>query len=414
MDVRDRGVVGIAEPGLVAALGPRDQRPDRTDAGQTHRPSVVLQLGAVGQGMRSNLRDGMPGPAREEDRGVARPRSVEDGEVLQDGDVVLGEQVAPVLGLRLRGRGDREPAARRVEVRGDVEPPVAADERVDPRVQADRDRTQRRGGQDLVSVGPGPGPRPEIGDPGVVARRGAGGRGDHEPAPVARDPDAVVAAYVHAGAEDLDVGIRVRAEPVQPDPAVVLALVHRQGFGRQPPDVVEGIAARQPGHRGVPGPVDRAVDVRTRRDVEHPQDALLVAALGQLVGDEVALRGGLPGVERDQAGGIDRHRVDQDPFDRAAAVRSRLGDDEDAVFLVAFPPHEEAPFTPPDRDADHAGAQQLTHPGAHALAAGPARRAVREELRLGGGPRHGPVVVGVLQPAVGIRDGVSVQHVHDR
>ena len=46
----------------------------------------------------------------------------------------------------------------------------------------------------------------------------------------------------------------------------------------------------------------------------HPQLRLLVAALGELVGEQPALLVRLPRVERGQAGGVERHRVDEHPL----------------------------------------------------------------------------------------------------
>ncbi len=104
----------------------------------------------------------------------------------------------------------------------------------------------------------------------------------------------VVVRRVEAGAVHLDVGGRVGADPVPPHPPVELLLAGRHRVRRQPPHVVELLAAGQPGDGGVAAAVDRAVQPLAGGDVEDVEPGLLVAAGGQLVGEPVALDGSAP------------------------------------------------------------------------------------------------------------------------
>ena len=154
-------------------------------------------------------------------------------------------------------------------------------------------------------------PAGDVGQPHVVARSGAERAREDQPTAVAADRDAVVAGLVHALAEDHHVVVGRVADPVQVDPVVVHRLVGRHVLGGEPAGVVEPLAAGQPGDGGVAGARQRAVDDRARVDVEHEQRALLVAADGQLVGEQPAFLVGLPAVQRGLAAGVERRRVDE-------------------------------------------------------------------------------------------------------
>lgn len=247
--------------------------------------------------------------------------------------------------------------------------------------------------------------RRDVGDPQVVAGLGAGGGRDREPAAIAREADAEVAAWVLPGAEDLDVLGGVGAQPVQVDPAVELTLVLGHQLGGQPPHVVVGPPARQERHGGVAGAVDRPVDQLTGGHVDHLKHALLGAADRELVGEQVALLAGLPGVQRRQPCGIDHHRVDQHPL---AGVR--FVDQQDGVLLAGLAAHLEPALAPPDRYPDHPGPEQLGDPGLEVLAGGPGGQVFGVERVLGHRPGPGALVVGVLEPAVGVGDASSVDH----
>ena len=205
-------------------------------------------------------------------------------------------------------------------------------------------------------------------------------------------------------AEDLDVRGRLGAHPVEPHPPVVLPLLLGQARRIEPADVVVGLAAGQPGDGGVPGTVDRALDLLAGRHVEHAQHALLGAALGELVGEQVPLHARLPRVERRQAGGVDGHRVDEHALGALGVHR-----DEDAVLLVTLPADEEAPVAAPDRDADHAGGEELAQPRGERGTARPGRGLLGEERVLGLRPGDRPGILDVLEPPVRVGHAVAVE-----
>ena len=103
-------------------------------------------------------------------------------------------------GGRVRRIGDGEPPARGVAVRHQPQPAVAGDPRRGLRVHADLEVAQ-------LAV-PG-----EVGDPHVVARRGAGRPGDDQPAAVAAGVHAEVGGGVAALAVDEHVVVGRRRRP---------------------------------------------------------------------------------------------------------------------------------------------------------------------------------------------------------
>ena len=105
-----------------------------------------------------------------------------------------------------------------------------------------------------------------------------------------------------------------------PDPAVELLLPGRHLVGRQATDVEQLLAAGQPRHGGVAAPVDRSVEHRAGLDVQHPEQGLLVTADRQLVGQPGPLLGRSPGVQRRGPRGVQRDRVEQQPFAAAGAA----------------------------------------------------------------------------------------------
>ncbi len=188
------------------------------------------------------------------------------------------------------------------------------------------------------------------------------------------------------------------------DPAVELLLARRDLVGGEPADVDELLAPRQPGDGGVAAAVERAVDGLAGGDVEHVQQRLLVPAAGHLVGQQVPLLGGLPGVERGRARGVQRDDVEQD-----AAAAVALADVQDGVLLARLAAGREGPVAAPGGHAGGPGVEQGGEAGAQPVAPGQgvevladqALLGVRPGLRVGGG--------GVLEPAVGVGDGVAVQ-----
>ncbi len=382
------------------ALRPADETADRAQAGQGHGAPVAGQALARREVVHGDLGDGVAGPRGDEQRPVGQLGAVEDRVVLEHRLVVLREQVAPGAGPGVGRRRDGEPPARGVEVGGDVEAPVAVGVRTDVGVEAG-DQVGEGGRRGVGAV--------QGGDPDVVAGGGAGRRRDDQPPAVERDGDPVVAADVEAGAEDLDVVRGIGPEPVEPDPAVVLLLVLGEPGGVEPADVVVAPGPGEPRDGGVARPVDRALDLLARGHVEHAQHALLRAALGQLVGQQVPLLAGLPGIERREAGRVERDRVDEHALGPVGVDR-----EQDAVLLRALPPHEEATVAPPDRDAHDAGGQQVADPVGEGVATGPAGGVLGVQVVLRVRPGLRARVVGVLQPPVRVGHRVAVQVVDER
>ena len=95
------------------------------------------------------------------------------------------------------------------------------------------------------------------------------------------------------------------------------------------------------------------------------QHRLLGAARGDLVGEQVALLGRLPGVEGRRAGRVERHRVDEHALGAVGVDGEQYG-----VLLLGGAAHEELPVAAPRRRADDACAEQGRDPLAQPLAAG--------------------------------------------
>jgi len=191
---------------------------------------------------------------------------------------------------------------------------------------------------------------------------------------------------------------------VEVDPPVELALAGRHRIGGQPPDVEQGIATRQPGHRAVPDPVDGTVHRLAGAHVHDPQGALLVASLRQLVGEQVPLDRGGPRVERDGVVVGQGARVDQYPL---LAV---LLDEEKGVLLARHPAPE-VPTGPDHLGGPHETREQLLQPV-------PQLRPPREpgeplggQLVLRRRPRLGVRTARILEPAVRIGDRPAVDGV---
>ena len=211
---------------------------------------------------------------------------------------------------------------------------VPVGEHVDPAVAADVQRGAARRRPPARRAASGDSSRPSDRSASHRSLRGAvpADAPTDEPAAVHRHGDAVVVGRVQAGAEHLDVGRRVGADPVQPDPPVELLLAGGHQLRREPAHVVVGLAARQPGDGRVAGPVDRAVHRRAGGDVHDVQHRLLVAARGELVGEQVALLG--RAARRPASSlpvGSMRDRVDEHPL---GAVRV---DGEQHRVLLARP-----------------------------------------------------------------------------
>src|SRR5699024_1387688 len=117
--------------------------------------------------------------------------------------------------------------------------------------------------------------------------------------------------------------------------------------------VVEAGGVREPGDGAVPDPVDGAVDQRTAVDVHHAQQRFLVAAFGELVGQQPAGRVDLPGVQGGQPLRVEGTGVDERPL-----VRFPAPEVEHGMFLVGRAPGEEAALSPPHRCTHTAGPEK--------------------------------------------------------
>jgi hypothetical protein len=149
----------------------------------------------------------------------------------------------------------------------------------------------------------------------------------------------VVLGLVPALAEHQLVTVGVGADPVAPDAPVERGLALGHGVGGQPAAVVIGVAAGQPGQRAVAGAVDRALDGLAAGHLHDPQRGLLVAALGEEVGQPVALQRRHPAVEGDGVVVGQGARVDQGPLGPAG-----LAHQQHRMLLVAAPALEERPL----------------------------------------------------------------------
>ena len=248
----------------------------------------------------------------------------------------------------------------------------------------------------------------EVGDPEVIARLGALGARDLQPAAIAAHGDAVVVGHRHARAEHLDVLVWRRPDAVEVHAPVKVALGLGQKLRRDPTHVVEGVATDEPGDRAEAAAVDRAVDDIGRRDVHHVDDRLLGTAFGELISEAVPLLGGLPAVEGREAGRVEGHWVDKHPL---CAVR--LDDVQHRELLPRLAPGDEPAGIAPVRRRHRARPEQPRDLLREGVAGRPGLA-----LRLGQGPligrpQGGPLVRRLLEPAIGVGYRAAVVHVCD-
>ena len=303
----------------------------------------------------------------------------------------LGHQVAPGRRLRPGRVGDRDPEPGRVQVGVEVQAAVGPDPAVGLGVDPLLDRPQ----------GPVAG---QVGDVQVVAGRRPGRRPDQQPAAVERHPERVVLGLLPPLPEDQLVAVGVGPDPVAPDPPVERGLALGDRVGGQSPPVVVGVAAGQPGQRAVAGAVDRPLDRLAGGHVHDEQGGLLVAALGQEVGQPLALQRRHPAVEGDGVVVGQGARVDQDPLGPVG-----LPHQQHRMLLVAAAALEEPAVAPEHRHRDQPGPEQPLQPFPHRLPLGPLVHPPGQQLVLGLAPRLGLVGLGILQPPVGVGDPVAVQ-----
>ena len=153
-----------------------------------------------------------------------------------------------------------------------------------------------------------------------LALRPALADGDRQPAAVGRQVDARPVRHVAAVAEQLAILGRVVAQPVVVDGAVVLHLAGRHLARRRVARVVEAAPVGRPGDRAGARARDLVAAVAPGRDVAHAQHRFLAAVVGDAVGDQRAVVGREPPVERARAVGAVGVDVDQRLVGAAGAV----------------------------------------------------------------------------------------------
>ena len=193
---------------------------------------------------------------------------------------------------------------------------------------------------------------------------------------------------------------------MQVDAAVEVAFGLGQELGCDAPDVVEGLAADEPGNRREAAPVDRAIERGTGLDVHHVHLGLLGATDRELVGEAVALLRGLPAVEGREAGRIECHRVDEDTLDAIG-----FDDVEDGELLAGLAAGDEPAVAPPVGGRDGTGPEESLDLLGERVAGGP-RLALRlGQVALGRGPLGGAGIVSGLEPAVRVGHRRAVHEV---
>ncbi len=342
-------------------------------------------------------------PPSEQDR-FGQFRAIQNRVVGQYSFRVLADQVTPGARPWIGRVRDREPAAWRTIIREHVQAPVAARVRACLCVKALLYHGKL--GRGRIRAG-------QVREPEVVARSGAARRGHHQPMAVPAHRNAVVVGLFHPRTEDHHVLFRSGADLMQVDAAVVLGFARWDRVRWHSAHVVEGLSARQPRHRRVAGPVDRAVHRLAIRYVHDPKRRLLVAALRQLVRQQPAFLVGLPGIERGGTGRVDLHRVDQHSFAGVAGSTAGPGrghaDQQDRMLLCRGAAHEELTFCPPGGRADIPGTEQFPRAGGEPLAAGPGGCGRSEQFLLVGQPGASLVAGSVFQPSVGVRHQMTME-----
>ncbi len=195
---------------------------------------------------------------------------------------------------------------------------------------------------------------------------------------------------------------------MQVDPAVVLGLARRDGVRREPAHVVIRLPAGQPRHRGIAAAVDGPFHLLPGCHVHDLQYRLLVAAVGDLVGQQPALVVRCPRVEDGGPGGVERRRVDERP------VRlTRRRRDQHGVLLARLTPQEEAALTTPDRAAHQAGGGQFPDPGGQLGPRRQGRQVPGGQRVLRRQPGTALIRARVFQPAVGVGHRVARHLLHE-
>ncbi len=378
-----RGDVGVAE--VRGAVGGPLQLGHHALAGEFEAP----RLAAVARVVRRQLADAEAGPGHEEFHGLA---GLADGETVQGGPGVFGDDLAPVGGIGVGRIGRADAAPRGTVRRAQVEQAVGAD--VGPGLDLlSHVHADQRGLLRAAVRG--------IGDPQVVAVAGAMALRDQQP-PVAQQPHARHGARPGAGVHQ-DVGaVRLRADAVQPHPAAAVAVVA--------PHIVErgrsGIA--EPGHVGVAHTPDRFLDRTPGLGRQHTQRAAFGATAGGLNGDVAAIGARLPGVQRCAAAGVEGGGVEQQAFRRA------VPDEQPRVLGSGVAPCREDEIAAPHRGRPEVGADEPADLRGEPVAQRPCRHGFGELPRPFVEPSAGRGGSRVLQPSVGVGHRAAVQGLHDR
>jgi hypothetical protein len=174
-----------------------------------------LDLLTGGGVMEGQFRDGVPRPTRRNDR-AGHLGTVEQLEALEHRLRILTDDLAPLVMAWVSWVGNAQSPPRRVVIGQQPHLPVGANARLgpslDPRLNAGEDRTIDGGG---VLIG-----HEHIIPPRSRARVDV----DDEPSPVAAHSRVIPARQSHPGAAHNHVGRLWRADSMQPDTAVMLAL----------------------------------------------------------------------------------------------------------------------------------------------------------------------------------------------
>ncbi len=167
----------------------------------------------------------------------------------------------------------------------------------------------------------------------------------------------------------------------------------------------ELVAAREPRQAPRQPDLDRPLEHRTAGHVGDPEGLVLGPGVGPQVRDAIAFQGDGNAVERHGEVVGPGVRVQQHAFGAVG-----LANDETPKLLVGHAAKEEAPVPAPRGCGDHAG-HQFAQTTTEALPAGRRVEGATRQPILGLGPRHRPRVFEILEPAVRVGDGLTVEHV---
>ena len=103
----------------MTALGSFDQCPDGAHARQWHLADALT----VGEAVGTHRADGILSPRREQNR-LGEFRSIQNREAVENCRVILRDQIAPMVGLKVIGISDTQSPAGSITVGEDVQPTI--------------------------------------------------------------------------------------------------------------------------------------------------------------------------------------------------------------------------------------------------------------------------------------------------